>query len=1147
MQLTKRYKRIASQFLGKPENRDRLRLLAVFGVPVISILVFWFVAPHLAWGEFAPLVTPAKRIYFILLIFLVWLLKYIAIDLNAPNPAQYEGEETQKNLIDLQHRFQGALDFLQKTRISRQNRQIRLSELPWYLLIGQEHAGKTTLLAKSGINFLLQRRHQDDVITETRHYDWFITRDAAIIDVPGRFLPSGSDADSRNSAVWQYFLRLARKFRGRKGIKGIIIALPLPELLRTGDQQRHQEMLDKLLHSLQDLNRIFPRAIPCHLVITKCDLLPGFAEFFADAGNEEISQPWNVLLTTDTAEAPAETFINRFNLLIRKLNQQLLWRLHRERDPMMRPYIKDFPLQVELLKEFILDFIKKFTAANLALEINSVYLTSALQEQNEEVPLEVEFAENDDLESINVTERAVRIFEQPQPSSRAYFIRQFLSTGLGSSQDPAHILNNPWVRKTAYASMAGAIGLSLVMLAHDFRQGLKQAYTVKNNIDDYQLVIRKIQNPDDQLLKTLQLLNSLQQSASASEAGKFDFAHLISFYTKKSMQKTGESYQRALESVLIPEMTHYLADFLTLPVNRNPENVYEALKSYLMLGDAGHFQAWYIENTMRRIMPESIKPAEAEQLLAHIHNALAAYWTPQVLDQTLIERARQFFSAMPGYQLGYIILQNTNINNSEVEVGLNGTQETPAALFSEQNSNKIPYMFTARAFPAIVNQDCVIAAQEALMGNWILGTIIANRNPTMMDGLVEQLRTAYLGGYINAWERLIDHVRVSAPSDLAQTDMLIMQLISSNSPMLQMLQVLHDNTWFEPVASASPALQNIDLLLENRNQAANQLYQIFASLQMLHEYLQSVLTAQDERKAAFILVSNRMSTRGTLDAITQLRLVASHSPEPVKNWLNSVADHSWYFLMKDAGNYIDTSWREQVIHVYQTDIANRYPFNPASDQEVDIQRFVSFFGNPGTVTNFYNYYLRQLVDTSTPEWRWKSLDNIKMPFNDETLRQIQQAMRIHHSFFPNGDNKMFMQFSLQPYMIGRHIKSITLNINDRQFIDEQKGAKTPHVIVWPDANEPNKMAAAGAKKTSVQLMLNNRKTVRQDFSGEWGWFRLISKSFETIVSKKEIMLNLSRNENPAKYLLFMSGQSNQLPALDMSHFQLPAKLSEEDA
>src|SRR3990167_10405585 len=106
--------------------------------------------------------------------------------------------------------------------------------------------------------------------------------------------------------------------------------------------------MKNLMQRLHELQKNFPRPLPVSLVITKCDLLPGFEAFFSESSQNEIMQIWCISLTpTDEKVALTDLFAGRFNGLIKKLNQQLLWRMHQERNPLQRPLIKDFPLQVE--------------------------------------------------------------------------------------------------------------------------------------------------------------------------------------------------------------------------------------------------------------------------------------------------------------------------------------------------------------------------------------------------------------------------------------------------------------------------------------------------------------------------------------------------------------------------------------------------------------------------------------------------------------------------------------------------------------------------------------------------------------------------------------------------------------------------------
>ncbi len=1096
-------------------------------IGALSALV-WFKGPSWQLGESLPLASTEKRLYLILFFFLLWVLKFIILD--APHAFNRKDAITRKKLKALQSRFYGVLQFLKQTTVTRHGERTQLNRLPWYLLVGPSNAGKTSLLANANIHYVLQRQFQANEtqnIAPSEQADWWITRDTNIVDVPGKYLaiPTQSKSAEDNPALfltlWRNFLRLLKKTRGKNPIEGIIIALPLPEIMKHGDPKKYQLQLKHLFLRIAEIQAISNKPLTCNIVITKCDQLSGFNEFFAEANDEEVVQSWGISLPKPKAnEKIQDLLIARFDMLVKKLNQQLLFRLHQERNPMARPLIKDFPLQVERLKECLLDFIKKFVNADFSLAIQGIYLTSALQTQPTSDAAVIDQHSN---------ERALQLFKEPKALTRPYFVKQFLLQGLTPiKQDSKKQAPSRFKKGLAYSASLGAIAIAALIFGKDFEVAVKQAYTVQNNLSEYQLVMQKTHDANEQLAETITLLNHLQQTANSDQKP----LSILNFYSNKSKQKSTAVYHRALKNILIPEVKNFLGDYLRNPVNKNSEQVYSALKAYLMLGDPSHLQINFIQSAMLTITAKTLTADESQQLMQHLNTAFSINKTPLQLDNTLVAETRKYLSALPNFQLGFVILKNINSNLTSA-IDLENHNNIQTAFNTSESIKKIPTMFTAKAFSNIYVQDSAIAAEEATVGNWVLGANASKPDKeTAINILLQQLRTTYITNYVNTWENLLSSIRLTKPQNLSQTDALIVKLVSNDSPLLQLLQTLHDNTYFDPIASASPKLHNIGLLVDKNNEANNLLYQIFSGLQTLHQYLNTIISAENERKAAFEALSARMSHTGNPDIITQLRMLADKSPEPMKSWLNKITNDSLRFMMQDATRYIDLSWEDQVSRTYETEIANHYPFSVNATQEVALNKFTQFFGNPGTLISFYDNYLSPFVDTSSQEWHWKTIDNQKLPFSEETLHQIQTAMNIHHMFFPNGDDKIHVQFSLQPYELG--VKSVRLRINAKNITDQAKDTRTSHQLTWPNNND--------SKMTSVQLTLNNQKKLNRDYPGDWGWFKLINQSLVNSVTNKEMLINFSEQEYPVKYLLFTQSKRNPFLSANLQALQLPKQL-----
>ena len=748
--------KLRPQFFTTLLNNDvYIKPIIFFSLFALLASAIWFGGPLIAWEDHVPLAQADTRFYAILVLFLAWLIKFLISDLDASQSFQFNNAATRKKLQPLHNQFQGAMQFLKSTFITKHHKQVRLSQLPWYLLIGPQSAGKTSLLANSSVNFILQRQfpHQDTQnLDASENCNWWVTRDASIIDVPSKYFATFDHSKNTQTKaapypiLWRFFLRLIKKYRGKDGIDGIVIAFPLPELMAQEDAKKYQGMARNLFQRLHELQKILPKRLPYYLLITKCDLLPGFTEYFAELGNDETSQAWGVMMPEpERGETVPDLLAQRFNGLIRKMNQQLIWRLHQERDPLMRPAIKDFPLQIERLKEFTTDFIKKLNTMHTNLSLQGVYLTSALQTSSK--PRE-QLLESDEY----IAQQEVQLFYEPKLLTRPYFIKQFITHGLASQHAEFTPISKKfiWARRAAYAGSVSVIGLTAVVLGRDFEVGVNKAYSIQNHLSEYRLAIQAFHDPNMHLVKTIGLLDTLQKSVK-HEGFKLDLAHLLSFYSYKSQEKVGLIYQEALQTILLPEIKNYFEEYLTLPVNKNSDAVYAALKAYLMLGNQGYLHTDTFLNTLQRLLPKTLDQTDLQHLLWHLSIALTAMQKPLVIDENLVQKTRTYLTGMPVVQLGYIILKNANNNDrpSSVSIGTN-TAENPT-LITPNMASELPAMYTAKNLSTILSQDINLSAEEAIRGNWILGEN-ANANPQMMTAVILQLRAMYINNYVDAWE-----------------------------------------------------------------------------------------------------------------------------------------------------------------------------------------------------------------------------------------------------------------------------------------------------------------------------------------------------------------------------------------------------------
>lgn len=1117
-------------------------------------LTIWVEGPKLQILGNYPLTNSEQRFYVALLIMLIWPLKYVFFDAITPvSPKRAQPSkmhpELAKKINLLQGRFQGAVNFLKKTYITKHGKNVKLTHLPWYLLIGPTGAGKTTLLANANINFILAKQFKPDslkTITPSDCCDWWVTRDVVLVDVPGSYFQSKhpvsaavesaaklTDAQKHTASapsvpkLWTNLLSLITQHRGRKKLGGVVVALNLPELINPKYNQQRDQLIQDLKQRILEIKEKFGHNTAIYFVVTKCDLIPGFLEFFSDSTGDETSQAWGITIPAlKENEKLIDVFATRFNALIKRINKQLLWRLHQERNPFARPAIKDFPLQIERLKDSLSQLIKMLSLSDTPTNLAGVYLTSGIQH-----PM-------DNPNASHAASGTLQILRSPAPAARAFFVKQFILQGLLNSADhhalASDLPNMERRRKIMYAFSTSLIVIAAVVLGVDFRNNVMQAYSIKNGLTQYHTAL---QQPEQQggsrLINTLPLLNSLQTAVN-------DESRHFSFFSSKTVQNTTAAYNGALASILLPEIRNYLEKSLSSPiVEKNPQLLYAVLKSYLMLGDSDHLQVAFITRTLKQILPSTMSTRLQEQLNSHITVLFNGDWQPLQLNNNAIATARKHLQNLTSLELSYVILADSDDNNTEVEITLNHSADQVPVIVTKSLASNMLRMFTAEAFETDLNQGIDTAATEAIQGNWVLGNLPSSGSQSP-DSLAIMLRQSYVANYAQAWETLINSIKLINPGNLAQMNTMLNALTSPDSQLVQLLQIIKQNTNFALVTAASPKIQMLNSLISDVPGQDNiGLNRIIANLKQLTMDMQPLTNTNNPSKVAFEIASARMQSAGA-STFVDLHEIANECPDPLKTWINNIVTQTWSYVLQNASIYINQNWQSTVMSAYNNHIADRYPFAD-SDKDVDLAQLTAFLGRQGTLSKFYQEYLKLFVDESQSKWTWKVVDNQKLPFSQSVLDQLQQAYKIQQAFFPAKENKLAVQFTLQPIGMTNSVKSFYLNINGQPVEHDAKMPLTPLKVTWP--------GTINTHSTALNFVSTNNKSVNNTLDGDWAWFRLVNKSTKKVINdNKQLVLSFNPGDKEehsqgVEYLLTMSGQVNPFIPDNLIQLKLPQNLS----
>ncbi|MGB1014616.1 MAG: type VI secretion system membrane subunit TssM, partial [Nannocystaceae bacterium] len=299
----------------------------------------------------------------------------VAIFDHAKTQDEGASPDIQLQLEELRKGFMQAIRELKGSNLAGGGRRA-LYALPWYVVIGPPGAGKTTAIGRSGLNFPL-RRSQSALrgIGGTRNCEWWLANEAVLIDTAGRYTTGSEDREE-----WLEFLSLLRTHRRRKPINGVLVTIGVDEIYQRDEEslQRHSR---RIRARVDEIQRHLGIIVPVYLVFTKCDLLPGFSEMYAELDRTAREEPLG--LEISDADGELRNLEKNFARLVDRVSQGSLLRLLETPNPATRDQVHRYGGNFREFLTTIQAFVQATFASTVYEEtprLRGVYFTSALQE-----------------------------------------------------------------------------------------------------------------------------------------------------------------------------------------------------------------------------------------------------------------------------------------------------------------------------------------------------------------------------------------------------------------------------------------------------------------------------------------------------------------------------------------------------------------------------------------------------------------------------------------------------------------------------------------------------------------------------------------------------------------------------------------------
>ncbi len=1032
-------------------------------------------------------------------------------------------------------------DVMKKMKQSLNTRNY-LYSLPWYLVLGLENAGKTSLINRSGQNFALSlvMRASGQKSENPYSFDWWIGDESVLIDPDGELLTQSKlnqDNDGElERRLWLNFVNWLEKTRSRRPLNGIVLAIDISHLATSTATER-KAYANLLRTRIRELMETLATRLPVYITLTKLDLLYGFEPFFkhySKSQRDEVLGFTFSLESVNNLDHWLEEFSKDYGQFVSKINELFPHAVAEPLEQEERDAIYSFTRQMsglqDILKDFFQDALSSDQFSTSAL-VRGAYFTSVYQQG---VPSN---AFGDSASRRYGLSHAVNKAQNAE-NSTAYFTQQLFSNIIY----PEAGLASDNFRVAKHKRRLMGLSFTACMVATVLLVGTWHRYYL-TNVNQSDAVLAKVNEYRTQYPSNLSLasqkdilepLNKIRQATL--EFGFFRekprYISDFGLYQGHTIGPMVEStYLNLLENRFLPLL---MADVVVaLKQADNEEDKLAVLRVYRMMVDKSGRYKDYVLDYFGKYWQRAFAGQKQVQgeLLEHLdyamrHTDLAgareqgdafAERVMKPYDST-IASVQAELSTMPNDQRVY---RNLKLNAQTVlgpSISIrNLVGPIFDIVFEERVANSslyIPQMLTKKGFEKYFMPLSESVSELALSDDWVLGqSKTAQFSEADKQALREKIRNLYVADYVNTWRAVLNDIDMKYFDNINDAVMVLENLTGNVEPLQRLLRTLNNNTQIiadlEPNSDAGEELlkspkykvassiqspfAELNLMLKPVGDQPAYINEVLASVDELKTYLKAIQESPDVGMAALDATKAHVKLVSA-DPIYTLKRISSGLPRPLDSMVAKLADESWYVVKQEAVRYLEVRWYEDVYKPYYTKLANRYPFKSDSTKDVALEDFESFFAPKGTLDSFYTNQLKIFIEENIAVDEYDTAQSIIRP---EVLAQIEQAQRIRQAFF-NRKGILDVNFSVEPLQLSGNKRRSVLNV-DGQYLTYSHGPREGVELIWP-----NTLRDSAVSKVTLVPTKSNLSPRSINLKGPWSFFRLLEKGNVMSASKTSV-------------------------------------------
>ncbi|MCE0908871.1 MULTISPECIES: type VI secretion system membrane subunit TssM [Pseudomonas] len=1174
-------------------TRIGLALPLLLGLTATLLLVaIWWLGPQWTWREQQPLASVAHRSVATLVLMLVPLIGWLVVLRTRFRRLQAERRQAraaeQDRTLPLVQAQEKALSQGLDRYLDNAGGPRALYRLPWYLVIGDEQAGKTSFIDCTDQRFTLTRIDQVQAQgrqTEALAYPvgWWVSDDAVLIDPPGAFIrqqpAAGSAADApaesassfvpgAQARLWDHLLGWLLRNRSQRALNGVVLVVDLPALLHGTPEQR-VALAHRLRTRLYEVSSHLGSRLPLYVVLSKFDLLDGFDQFYSKlsaARRENLLGFTFKLDAVDAFDAWLDEYDEHYGRFLVSLQEQLIDQL----DVLVNapPCGRLFSLYGQLvgLRPILLAFLRETLVSDrysTPALVRGVYWSSVMQQG--------------DMRNAFVREAA-----QPyktklplregnaQGKALAYFIQQAFRRVIyqeaGLAGDNVRVARSKrqllWVG-SGVGILAFSIAVASWQRYFDINGSKAASVLAKSQEYSHHQVDQRLDPSGRNLLAPLDQIRDAVAVFGDYRVAWPGVADLGLYQGRNIGPTVDEAYLSLLSRRFLPALASGVIDAMNAAPPGSEQQM-AALRVYRMIEDRHSRRPEWVEDWMARQWQKAF-PGQGQlqrDLMHHLKYALAYADTDLPQYRERVSEVQQALRKLPLPQRVYEGLKQQA--HEQLHTGLNLRHQVGPAFdvvyqpsfgagHREEDVQLSP-MLTAKGFREYFEPRSQRFAEMAMIDQWALGERAQlDYSSVDREALTERLHNLYSADYVDSWRRALNAFTVADFRDLDHGVTVLEQLTGPAAPLQRLLHTVRDNT-----SLASPAVVEapgeagslLPVTGKPEQQQAQAIQRAFAGLgAMLQvtgdkpsyydetlgavsavlDYAKAVQDSPDRGKAALQAVHQRFSMTGQ-DPIGTLQRVATGLPEPINHQVRKLADQTAQVLNVEALRELERRWDAEVYSFFQQRLAGRYPFVVRAP-DASLDDFEAFFGPKGRLQQFDDQYLKVFLKDNLEALQ--SGQHGHSLIRPDVIEQLELAERIRETFFDQR-GKLSVQFSIEPLGLSANQRTSLLDL-DGQLISYTHGPSRITGIVWPNT-------MGQQVRSNLTLLRQNGNSSSLEYRGPWSMFRLLSRGSLNGRTATSVDLSFRTGDGVMRYRLNAEKAFNPITQQPFKGFRLPRGL-----